>query len=50
MRSVAFEDWAHENVGQVSFAGRWVRDGKWSYNHNIMQLCWECWQAARRDQ
>lgn len=42
-----FEDWARWNVGQPDFSGKYIRDGVWSYNHNIMQLCWECWQAAR---
>lgn len=43
-----FEQWARKNVGQPSFAGKHIRGGGWSYNHNIMQLCWECWQAASR--
>ena len=42
----AFEAWARDNVGQPSFAGKHVRDGAWSYNHNFMDAHWRAWQAA----
>jgi len=44
--TAAFEAWAAENVGQPSFAGKFVRDGRWSYNHNFIDAHWRCWQAA----
>lgn len=40
-----FEKWAADNVGQPSFAGKYVRDGRWSYNHNFIEMCWRCWLA-----
>ena len=42
-----FERWASGNVGQPSFSGFHARGGVWVYRHNIMQLMWECWRAAR---
>lgn len=43
-----FEEWAQSNIGQFSNGGRYVRDGKWVYHHNIQQLCWEAWQASAK--
>jgi hypothetical protein len=42
-----FERWARNAVPQFSGAGKHIRDGAWSYNHNIVQLMWQCWNAAR---
>jgi hypothetical protein len=43
----SFERWARNAVPQFSGAGKHIRDGAWSYNHNIVQLMWQCWNAAR---
>ncbi len=42
----AFQKWAQQNVGQADFSGHHGKGGVWIYSHNIMQLAWECWQAA----
>jgi hypothetical protein len=44
----AFETWARNAVPQFSSAGRHIRDGAWTYNHNIVDLMWQCWRAALR--
>lgn len=44
-----FERWAAHSVGQPSFAGYHSEGGVWVYRHNIMQLMWQCWQAASRE-
>jgi hypothetical protein len=45
-RRESFEDWARNAVPQFSASGKYVRDGKWSYNHNIVNIMWQCWQQA----
>jgi hypothetical protein len=43
----AFERWAQDNIGQFSNAGFHGTLGRWVYNHNFVDMCWRCWQAAR---
>ena len=43
----SFETWAKEHVGQPDLSGYHGTLGAWRYNHNIMDLAWRCWQAAR---
>lgn len=41
-----FEKWARWNIGQPSFAGKYVSGGVWSYDHMFIDKTWQCWQAA----
>lgn len=42
----SFETWARNAVPQFSAAGKHIRGGEWSYNHNIVEIMWQCWRAA----
>jgi hypothetical protein len=43
-----FEAWARNAVPQFTAAGFHGYGGAWVYRHNIVNLMWQCWLAARK--
>jgi hypothetical protein len=43
-----FEAWARNAVPQFTAAGHHGYGGAWVYRHNIVNLMWQCWLAARK--